>query len=66
MDYKMTIHQTPQTSEMARHASDVENKATWEQNAEKEYFATTAEATTTTKKHAGNNITISRALPAVK
>ena len=27
-DYKMTIHQTPQTSEMARHASDAENKAT--------------------------------------
>ena len=28
MDYKMKIHQTPQTSEMALHASDVENKAT--------------------------------------
>ena len=27
-DYKMTIHQTPQTSEMAQHASDAENKAT--------------------------------------
>ena len=27
-DYKATIHQTPQTSEMAQHASDVENKAT--------------------------------------
>ena len=28
MDCKMTIHQTPQTTEMDRHASDVENKAT--------------------------------------
>ena len=75
-DYKMTIHQTPQTPEMDRHASDAENKATWEQNAEnkatweqnaeKEYFATTAEATTTTQKHAGNNITISWAPPTVK
>ena len=27
-DYKMTIHQTPQTSEMAQHASNAENKAT--------------------------------------
>ena len=27
-DYKMTIHQAPQTSEMALHASDSENKAT--------------------------------------
>ena len=27
-DYKMAIHQTTQTSEMALHASDVENKAT--------------------------------------
>ena len=27
-DYKMTIHQAPQTSEMALHASDAENKAT--------------------------------------
>ena len=27
-DYKMTIHQAPQTSEMALNASDVENKAT--------------------------------------
>ena len=27
-DYKMTIHQTPLTSEMAQHASDAENKAT--------------------------------------
>ena len=27
-DYKMTIHQTPQTSERAQHASDAENKAT--------------------------------------
>ena len=27
-DYKMTIHQTPQTSKMAQHASDAENKAT--------------------------------------
>ena len=26
--YKMTIHQISQTPEMARHASDVENKAT--------------------------------------
>ena len=44
---------------MALHASDVENKATLEQNAEKEYFATNAEATTTTQKHVENNITIS-------
>ena len=43
---------------MALHASDAENKATWEQNAEKEYFATTAEATTTTQKHVENNVTI--------
>ena len=28
MDYKMTSHQAPQPSEMALHASDVENKAT--------------------------------------
>ena len=28
MDYKMTIHQTPQTPEMDQHASDAENKAT--------------------------------------
>ena len=28
MDCKMTIHLTPQTPEMDRHASDVENKAT--------------------------------------
>ena len=28
MDYKMTIHQAPETSEMALHASDAENKAT--------------------------------------
>ena len=27
-DYKMTIYQAPQTSEMALHASDAENKAT--------------------------------------
>ena len=28
MDYKMTIHQAPQTSKMALQASDAENKAT--------------------------------------
>ena len=27
-DYKMTIHQTLQTPEMAQHASDADNKAT--------------------------------------
>ena len=27
-DYKMTIHQAPQTSEMDLHVSDAENKAT--------------------------------------
>ena len=32
----------------------------------KEYFATSAEATTMTQKHAGDNITISRAPPTVK
>ena len=65
-DYRMTIHQAPQTSEMALHASDAENKATREQNVEKEYFATTAEATTMTQKHVENNIIISQAPPTVK
>ena len=50
MDYKMTIHLTPQTPEIDRHASDAENEATWEQNAEKEYFAITAEAITNDTK----------------
>ena len=66
MGYKMTIYQAPQTSEMALHASDAENKATREQNAEEEYFATTAEVTTTTQKHVENNITTSQAPPTVK
>ena len=44
MVYKPIIHQTPQTPETDRHASDVEIKATGEANAEKEYSATTAEA----------------------
>ena len=66
MDYKPIIHQTPQISETDQHASDVENKATREVNAEREYSATTAEATTMTQKHAGSNMTIHRAQPTAK
>ena len=51
---------------MDRHASGVENKATSEVNAEKEYSATTAEATTTTQKHAESNMKIHRAQPTAK
>ena len=61
MVYKPIIHQTPQTPEADRHASDVDIKATGEANAEKEYSATTAEATTMTQKHAESNMKIHRA-----
>ena len=64
--YTTTTRQTLQTLEMAPHASDAENKATWGQNAERECFATIARPTTMTQKHAESNTTTSQALPTAK